>query len=151
MKNLGRRILDLERAARGELLGLMKIQYKRAHASEHPLRERPVLLWQIRGWRRQSRASLARLWMTLTATEELKREWADVRVHFTDSLAGGGGSILFEGDEADETEAITSLDTSLIQRGIGEASARLDQTALVYATASTGLAALAGVLVGYFL
>jgi hypothetical protein len=91
MKNLGRRILDLERAARGELLGLMKLQYERAHASEHPLWERPVLLWQIRGWRKQSRASLARLWMTLTAIEELKREWSDTRVHFTDSLAGGGG------------------------------------------------------------
>jgi hypothetical protein len=48
MKNLGRRILDLEDLARSQLLALMRIQYQRAHVWEHPIWNRPPMLWRLR-------------------------------------------------------------------------------------------------------
>jgi hypothetical protein len=152
MKSLGRRVLDLEYEARGELLGLMRLQYQRAHIWEHPLYHRPFMRWKLRGWRKESRVAMARLWVILTAVEEVRRAWVDGRRRYQEVIdESPGRARLFAEDEADDTAAITSLDTGSIERGIAEASDRLDQGAIVLATAGSGVAAIIGVIVGHFL
>ena len=152
MKNIGRRVLDLERAARGHLLFLMKLLYSRAHVSEHTVRERPRMLWNIRGWRQHSRTTMARMWVMLTAIQEVTREWEDRRRQYLQRIAENPSrELVFAIDEANEVSAIESLDTRPIREGIAEASDRLDHGALVLATLGTGAAAIAGVIVGHFL
>jgi hypothetical protein len=151
MKNLGRRVLDLEAAARGTLLGLMRLQHQRAHVREHHLYERPRLLWKIRGWRRKARADLTRSWVLLASIEEVRREWSEARSRLEAAAEREGQTALFALDHLDDARKIDDLDTVPIQRGIENAARQMDSNALVLATGSTGFAGLVGVVIGHFL
>lgn len=152
MKNVGRRILDLEDAARGDLHNLMRLHYRRAHVHEYPVLVRPRMYWRVRGWRGESRVALARLWVTLTALEDFRRQWTThLQLGYADRMHNADRALLFAQDEPDEFAAITSLDTTQIQRGIEEATDRLAYGVLAFVTVGTGMVAIAGVLVGHFL
>jgi hypothetical protein len=152
MKNISLRILDLERAARSDLHHLMRLYYLRAHIREYPVLARPRMYWRVRRWRGDSRFVLARLWVTLSALEDFRRQWTThLHLGYADRMHNADRAVLFAQDEPDEFAAITSLDTAQIQRGIEEASDRLAYGALVFATAGTGIAAITGVIVGRLL
>jgi hypothetical protein len=150
-KNRARRVLDLEQVTRETLLDLMRVEYSRAHILEHRLRDRPKMRWMIRGWKKQARVSLAKVWLGLAAIEETRRDWGDWRNRFRGISADYGTELIFSADRRDDDTAVESLNTSLIQTGVQDASTRLASRALVNATAAAGVAAIVGVIIGHFL
>jgi hypothetical protein len=95
---------------------------------------------------------MARLWVVLTAIEELRRGWADLRRSYTEEVDRIPSlTWFFAVDDNADADNVSSLDTSPIQRGITEAADRLDQGALMRATLGVAIAAIVGVIVGHFL
>jgi hypothetical protein len=134
MKNIGRRIMDLELVVRRDLDKLNGLHHRRAEAREHGVLRRVAAIWKFRSWRRQSRYYLARLWLALSSLEHMKRQWADERGHFTRTTREAGVESLFDLDASDEIDSVRELDLSLIEGALDHASARLDTSAVVSAT-----------------
>jgi hypothetical protein len=140
MKNVGRKILDLESAVRYDLDRLNTLHYTRASAADGPWKGRLAALWTQRGWRRKSRNYLARLWLGLGTLESAHRFWMEERSHFVRSAREAGIEDLFTIDADDETAYIEAMDVSLIEAAVQHAGSRLDSGALVTATVGGALA-----------
>lgn len=151
VKNVGRRVLDLEAAARSDLIGLMRLQYLRAHVYEHGYRDRPKMLWDIRDWRSRARVHVARLWLLLASIEESRREWSELKHQLEKQLDDRGMTSLFQRDLPVDVATIEALNTVPIQGALQESSDSLDSTALTRATSAIAVSAVIGVVVGHFL
>jgi hypothetical protein len=139
IKNLGRRILDLERDARRTLSMLTALNYQRALIPTRELLRRPKDRWEMRGWRKESRKLISRLWLALSGIEQFRRRWAAAYFHFEESIEASGRSHLFARDYAYEVDEVRSLDLDLLRSGAQEAAERLDYRALSSATALAGV------------
>lgn len=149
LKNFGRRILELEADGRTKLSSLMRINYTRANLPAESFVDRLKTRWGMRGWLRKSRFLIARVWLTLSNIELLRREWETSRFDFESSADERGKRKLFEQDYADEVDRVQSLDPELMRSGVQEMAERLDSRALLRVTATAAIAgAIAGGVVG---
>jgi len=140
MKNVARKILDLEAVVRYDLDRLNSLHHSRASEAQGPWKGRISALWKQRGWRRKSRYYLARLWLGLGTLESASRFWMLERGHFVRSAREADIEPLFVIDASDETAYIEALDLTLIEASIEHAGGRLDSGALVTATVGGALA-----------
>jgi hypothetical protein len=145
LKNLGRRILEIENDGRDALAQLMVIDLGRAEIAVMPLRSRVGQLWKARGWRRESRRLIARVWASLGNIESLRRQWDQSRFTFDSGAEERGRERLFLLDYADEVDGVSSFNPDLMRAAVGEAGTRLDNHALLLVT---GLGAIAGAIAG---
>lgn len=154
LKNQGRRLLDIEKAARLSLERAMVINYSRAsltrEAPWRALRDR----WATRRWARDLRFEISRVWLLVTQMEALRREWAQERFRFDAATEEAGSALLYTADYADEVDRVESLDPELMRSAVGEAAERLDSQALlrvtlVAALAGGGAGAVLGAIVGH--
>jgi hypothetical protein len=145
LKNLGRRILEIEADGRGALAHLMAMDLGRAEIAVVPLRSRVGQLWKARGWRRESRRLIARVWASLGNIERLRRQWDQSRFTFDSEAAERGRERLFLLDYANEVDGVSSFKPDLMRAAVGEAGTRLDNHALLLVT---GLGAVAGAIAG---
>jgi len=150
VKGLSRRILDLERATRGELDTLTRRLHERSRASLAPFKARVPEMWRHRHWRRDCRATLATLWVLLGEIESARRSWIDAHWRFEQSTIEAGTRKYFDRDERDDEVAIKTLDTAPIQSAMEHAAARIDTSAIIVATFVGAIAgAIAGALVAF--
>ena len=145
MKNLGRRLLDVEDTTRAELRSLLSAYQVSSEMKAKPLFRTIADRWRTRGWRRQARATAGRLWLGLASLDSIQRIWSERRYSF-ESVAEKSewGSALF-GRDLDELPAIQSLDLEILRSGVEHASKRLDNREVVLATA---LGAVGGAVAG---
>lgn len=145
LKNFGRRILEAESDGRATLETLMEINYTRAKLPTLSRVERIRTRWSTRGWLRETRLLIARVWMGLAYIESLRREWTRYRLEFERGSNKRGRYRLFARDYADEVDRVKSLDPELMRSGVQEMAERLDSRALLRVTA---IAAVAGAVAG---
>jgi hypothetical protein len=145
IKNIGRKILQLESRARHEEQILLTLQQDRAAELGVSWFARLGARWKSRSWRRQTSQAVATLWLLMTEIEYLHRRWAETKWELEDLCNRDRKSLMFELDHADEVAQIDSLDMDLIREATAHASSRLDNRAIVLATAG---GAVAGGLVG---
>jgi hypothetical protein len=145
VKNLGRRILDLEATARRSLDGLLSLGTDRTELPLLSRRDRARQRWRLRHWRAQSRRRVAELWRALSLIERLRRQWAGERFEFDDTTSSRGLRRLFARDHAGEVARIESLDLGLMRAAVEEAASQMDRRALVRVT---GAGAIAGGVAG---
>jgi hypothetical protein len=145
LKNVGQRILELEVDSRAKLSELMQFNFERARLPTLPISERVKARRTQRKWLHKSRFLIARIWLTLSNIEYLRREWSALRFDFEGSSGENGKRKLFERDYADEVDRVQSLDLDLVRSGVQEMAERLDSRALLRVTA---VAAVAGAIAG---
>lgn len=134
MKNTGRRLRDLEEAARSELTHLSAHYYEHSRVSTLPFRQSLALRWQSRGWRREARQLLAGLWLAMAQISTLRSQWAERQREFSGSVGDDGHGLIFLADQEADSFAIGSLDVGPMERTVEQIAARLDNRALVTAT-----------------
>jgi hypothetical protein len=149
LKNIGRRVVDLEQTTRLSLDRLMTINYERAEVPLLPWRERISVRWVMRFWRRHARHEIAKVWLVLASIERLRRRWSATRFDFDDETSERGMRNLFLRDYSDDVARVASLDLALIRSGVEQAAQRLDSRAIVSGTVAAAIAgAAAGAVVG---
>jgi hypothetical protein len=149
LKNYGRRILETEEDGRQTLETLMQLNYARGKLPTLPLKERIESRWKMRGWLRQARLLIARIWIILANIEALRREWDRFRLDFESGAQEYGRERLFALDYADEVDRVRSLNLELMRSGVQELAERIDSRALLRVTAVAAIAgAVAGGVVG---
>ncbi len=147
VKNLARRVIDIESSARDELAHLLGHYYEHASVAAQPLWRTLKKRWRMREWRREARQILAGLWLSLANLETLRRDWEDSRRNF--EASGAESMLLFEIDYSDDTTSVQSLEVSHFDATVEQISHNLDYRAVVMATVGGALAGgLAGALVG---
>lgn len=144
MKNIGRRLLDIEDAARGSLSHLVSDYYAHAAAGTVVWWKRGAAWWRFRGWRREANQLLASLWASLTNIEMLSRQWGESQRSFVSDVAEANKQLIWLTDYARDAEAIESLDTSRMEDTVQQIATRLDNRAVVTSTVAGALGALAG-------
>lgn len=145
VKNVGRRILDVEEIARRNLDRLLDVNLYRAEIPVLGWKQRVRRRWEMRSWRRESNRFIAQLWLALSIIELLRRRWMSDRQRFEDDVAERGLNVLYARDHADDASQIESLGLDLMRSAVEDAAERLDRRALVTVT---GVAAIAGGLAG---
>lgn len=151
LKNFGRRILESEQEGRKTLDALMEIYLSRSEVGMLSWRGRFEAEWKTRGWFREARLFIARVWIVLANIEALRREWERFRLEFEGRARLRGREKMFVKDYADEVDRVQSLDLDLMRAGVQEIAERLDSRALMRVTAVAAIAgAVAGGIVGGF-
>ncbi len=145
MKNVGHRLLECETDARVTLSQLVGVGYMRARIEALGPLARQRSRWRGRGWQRRARLLIARMWMSLARIEELRRQRAALRSDYKASARERGRLKLFESEDETDAERLRSLDLEMMRCGVQEMAERLDNRAMLRATA---LAAVVGALVG---
>jgi hypothetical protein len=149
MKNTGRRILEIEESARVDVNSLLAINMGRAEIATLGRFDRVKAEFESRGWRKQSRELIARIWLAVTNLEMLRRDWDEVQGNFRRRVAETSRSLLYELDYAGEVDQVGALDTDTMRAAVEEAASRLDNRALLWGTAFAGLVGgLAGAIGG---
>jgi hypothetical protein len=147
LKNLGRRVMDIESSIRDQMAHLLSHYYEHAAITAKPLWRSLKDRWRIRWWRREARQILAGLWLSLANVESLRREWQDSRRTFEGN--DDEYMAIFEVDYSNDVAVIESLEVGHLNATIEQISRNLDNRALLFATVVGALAgALAGALVG---
>jgi len=145
LKNLSRRVMDIESLIRDEMTHLLGHYYEHAVITTKPLWRSLKARWQMRWWRREARQILAGLWLSLANAEGLRRNWEDSRREFDDEKL----VLIFESDYSDDIAVVSSLEMSHLDATIEQISRNLDNNAVVLATVLGALAGgLAGALIG---
>jgi hypothetical protein len=145
LKNLGRRILEIENDGRNALGTLMAIDLERAQIVQSPWKVRARQLWQSRSWRKRSRHLVSRVWAALANIERLRRQWSEIQFRFDRSASAQGKERLFVQDYANEVDRVSSFNPDLMRSAVQEIGTRLDNRALI---AVTGLGLVAGAIAG---
>jgi hypothetical protein len=145
MKNLERRLIDLEILTRNTLDELLSIQYTRTQTLELNRLKSLKRRWEERGWRRTSRKLLARAWYCLADIEGLRRRWSRKRLEFDRRTEQTNSLPLFDVDYTRDATLTEELDFKDLRGAIDSISTNLDNRAIVFATAG---GALAGAIAG---
>ena len=145
MKNVGHRLLECEADARATLSELVGVGYMRAQIEALSPLARQRARWRERGWQRRARLLIARMWMSLARIEELRRQRAALRSGYKASAKERRRLELLEGEDESDAERLRSLDLEMMRCGVQEMAERLDNRAMLRATA---LAAVVGALAG---
>jgi hypothetical protein len=138
MKNLGRRILDVERGASADLNAVLAINMSRADIATMGRWKSVKPRLSMLGWRKESRELIARIWLAITNLEFQRRRWEEVRDFFVRYARQSGSELIYEPDYAGEVDQVHSLDTSTTRSAVQEAASRLDNRALLWGTAFAG-------------
>ncbi len=147
MKNLERRLIDLEVLTRNTLDELLSIHYVRTQTLELNRLKSLKRRWEERGWRRTSRKLLARAWYCLADIEGLKRRWTRKRLEFDRRTEQTNSLPLFDTDYTRDASLMEALDFKDLRGAIDSISTNLDNRAIVFATAGGALAgAIAGAI-----
>jgi len=144
LKNRGRRILDSEVLCRAALREVLGISYARSEMNTESWLERIKHQWAIRRWRTECRRLISQVWLTLGNIEMLRREWEDFRFRFERFAVERELGTLFHRDHAGEVERVEKLDTGLVSASVQEVANRLDNRALLVATAVAAVSGAVG-------
>ena len=149
LKNMGRRILDIEDSIRDQFSHLLGHYYDHASIVAKPFFQSIRDRCRTRGWRKEARQLLAGLWLSLANVEMLRRSWAERHRNFESIVDESETNLLFEKDYRGDVEIIESLDFSHLDSSIEQVSSSLDNRAITIATIGGTLAGgLAGALIG---
>lgn len=139
-KNLGQRIIAIERAAREELQHAIAHQYRSSQIALLPAHNRPVAHWKNRFLRRHLRQLLVTLALCLANLETLIRQWEQEIRHF-DEIASEGDQRQFFGTDMRSDEAqIRSLELDHLQSAVEQIANSINTSAMVTATIGGALA-----------
>jgi hypothetical protein len=153
VKNVARRILDLESAARAMTTELIALDYS-ALSKKQARRWTRFRRWlhDLRHHRgengaRRAKYLIACLWLAMASIEVLQQRFAEVRRRYEDVSSKWAVPELFETDlKADEAE-VESIDAQFARAAIEYKSTRIDSRVVVIATIIAGIA---GGLLGLF-
>jgi hypothetical protein len=145
LKNLGRRILEIEGDGRSAVSRLLAIDVERSELALAGPWQRIRSAWGLRGWRRASRREIARVWAALANIELLTRQWDSIRFPFEQESKERGRDSLFRRDYADEVDRVASFNPEVLRASVQESAIRLDNKALFLVT---GMGAVAGAVAG---
>lgn len=149
LKNVGRRIMDLEDTARDSLRSLLALQYQHTCVRGDGVGQYFRRRLALRGWRAESRKLVSRVWLAVASLEVLQRRWARLRSEFEAGTRTDTTLLLFEGDHHHDAEQVSTLDVGGLATAVEQASSRLDTMALTSATTWGALAGgAAGAAVG---
>lgn len=152
LKNLGRRILEIERDGREAVARLLAIDVERSKMALSGPKGRIKGALRMRGWRRASRREIARLWAALANIELIRRQWDALRFPFDQEVRERGRDLLFARDYADEVDRVASFNPEVLRAAVQESATRLDNRALFLVTGAGAIAgAIAGGIVGVIL
>jgi hypothetical protein len=147
VKSLGRRIIDMEAATRGQMDHLLQHYYDYSKLWSIPIIRRLKARWKMIGWRREARHLIAGLWLSMSNIEMLSRQWNDVREEFEEGLNDNNLQVIFSRDYLKEKSKIESIDLGHFEATIDQVAARFDNRAVILATVGGALSGgLAGAL-----
>jgi hypothetical protein len=139
------RLLECEADARATLSQLVEVGYKRAQIEIlGPWAQRRAR-WKGRRWQPHARLLIARMWMSLARIEELRQRWHGHRSNYELSAKERERRALLECDDRADRDRLAAVDLEMMRCGVQEMAERLDNRALLRATA---LGAVAGAIAG---
>lgn len=152
-KNVGRRVLEVEDAARSLAADLLEIDYSRLSAKSKHL---PARIWnQVKalpaklagkGDRQRESETIAALWIAMSSIEATRRDWVQHRLGFLGSADSHGRLALYDIDRTDDDVVIQSLNLDFIRSAVEQKSRSIDNKSIALATlAGAAAAALGGV------
>lgn len=159
MKNLARRILNLEQSARSKTAMLLRYEYAALERADvgfwkrigHGFQDAWLSLMG-RGRGRPAKRLIAELWLQMAAIESLQVAFRDARRNHADSIDSPALQALFEADLKADEAGVDEIDASFARAAIESKSARLDTRVVVAATLAAAVvgsaigAAIGGVL-----
>lgn len=139
-KNRSRQLINLEGLIRDETRILLSHYYQTQRHSLRPLVTRMVDYRKKRGWSRDIRLHLARVWLGMILLENTRRTWSEYRRRFDIDVDNSESESLFMTDYRDDLERVKSLQLDRLEAAATQISERLDSGAVVSATQIGALA-----------
>ncbi|SHH53415.1 hypothetical protein SAMN05443575_4018 [Jatrophihabitans endophyticus] len=145
VKNVGRRILDIRNQIRADLSHLLAHNY--AYASGRALSpvKRMKAARANRGWRKEGRQLMARLWLAMSNVDSLTERWLDSLRSLQDSRYDIGEMFLFGYDMRSDISEIEAIDLQRVVDAMNQVASTFDSRVLAV---STSLGALGGAVAG---
>ena len=153
VKNVARRILNIEAAARKMTSELIALDYVALSVRQESrwTRVRTALHNAVhhRGENGPKRAQylIACLWLAMASIELLQHRFADMRRNYGDSVSEWAVPELFDGDLKSDESSVEMVDAQFARAAVEYKSTRIDTRLVVIATTIAGLA---GGLLGLF-
>jgi hypothetical protein len=149
MRSDGEAIHDIEEAARGDLRDLLKIYHTATLFGPLVYPSSWKARWRLRGWRRNARRLIARLWLALSALESRRHDWANSKFTYEKVASRQGRGLIFRTEYEDEVNYVSAMDVSRIESSVEYAASHLDTRSVAVATTAGAIAgAIVGALVG---
>jgi hypothetical protein len=145
MRSEGKAISNIESSARQDLDDLLEIYHKTTLTGSLANPKNWKSRWKIRGWRREAKRLVARLWLALSALEARRHDWTNGKFVYSKEAATRGRSLIFKSEYDDEVNYISAIDVSSIESSVEYAASHLDTQSVVKATA---ISAIIGAIVG---
>jgi hypothetical protein len=145
MRSEGRTAVGAGSSTRRDLRKLLNLNYERARIGVEPFRNTLRKRWAIRGWRRNSRLLIARMWLTLATLDRARQDWSKLR-YLYDAAAGDDNiGVVFSSEYGHEIHGTSEIDVSEARSVLERITNTLDSRALIL---STGVGAVVGAIIG---
>lgn len=145
LRSNGKTISDIEKAARDDLRELLKLYHSTTITGSSCNPKSWKAKWEARGWRRNARRLIARLWLALSALESRRHDWINTRHAYDRMAARQGLDLIFRLEYEEEVNYISAVEVSSIESAVEYAAGRLDTQSVVVATAA---GAISGAIIG---
>lgn len=145
MRSDGKAISDIEESAREDLDELLEIYHTTTLIGSLVSPKSWKARWELRGWRRNAKRLIARLWLALSALEARRHDWANNKFSYDRAANSLGRNLIFRHEYDDEVNYISAVDVSSIESSVAYAASHLDTQSLVKTTA---IAAIVGGIMG---
>jgi hypothetical protein len=136
-KNLARRIQDIEGTIRNDIGHLLSHNYEHALGRTYSPRKRLKAAWNNRSWRREGRALIAGLWLSLSNLDTLTRRWETTRRNL-DTIEADA-ALLFSRDYSSDVRAIEDMDLAATATVVDQVSEGMNSRVLALATSGGAL------------
>ncbi|WP_159576526.1 hypothetical protein [Microbacterium sp. 8M] len=147
LKNLSRRIIDIEGDLRQLVDELLAMDYARLARSKKGWRARASYqlhaAWHWfrgEGAGRETQELIGSIWIAMARIERLRRDWLQQQRRFSDAATLYGRQVLFDIDRIDDEVAVSAMDTGFAKAAVEHKSARRDSKVIVWATVGGGVA-----------
>lgn len=149
MRSEGEALQGIEAGARRDLKDLLKIYHETTLLLPLANPKSWKARWNLRGWRRDARRLIARLWLALSALESRRHDWANSKFGYDKAAERQGRNLIFRHEYEDEVNYVTAMDVSSIEASVEYAASHLDTRSVAVATTAGAVAgAVLGALVG---
>jgi hypothetical protein len=148
LENHEERIVMVNAALQAALSELLRLQYLRANLKIWPPLNYMKSRRQLFGWRTESRALMARIWLCISNLQSLREAWMELLRTYRLLTEETASVEIFELDRANSEHFVRGVDSTTAQSVVQDIGGRLDNRDLVLATAG---AALVGAVVGVIL
>lgn len=145
LKNLSRRILEIESQGRNDVQSLLEIHYISAVNRTLSTTKRIRKARTIRQTSSMENQLVASLWLLLANMERLRRQWTEVKLQY-EKVCAARHVDPFVNDHIVDDLAIADLDDSFIRETLKHTAARRDNRTLSLVTIFGGLCVLTGAL-----